>query len=165
MKKSKKILILILAIAAFLRLWRLSEVPVSLYIDEVDVGYQAYSILQTGKDYYGNSWPIHFHSLVEWRTPFYIYAAVPTVSLFGISPLGVRLPAVIFGVLSVIGMYLLVKELCRFAGNKSSVKADKIALVAALVMAVSPWHIQYSRIAFDGPALIPLLVFGLYFFL
>src|SRR3989344_1271339 len=99
MDKNKKILIVILLFAAFLRFWKINEVPVSLFGDELDVGYQAYSILKTGKDYSGNFWPLHFHSLAEWRTPLYLYSSVPTVALFGISPLGVRLPAALFGVL------------------------------------------------------------------
>jgi hypothetical protein len=80
--KTKLVLIAILIVAAFLRLWKLSQVPVSLFGDEVDVGYQAYSILKTGRDYYGNFLPVHFHSLAEWRTPLYIYTAVPTVAIF-----------------------------------------------------------------------------------
>ncbi len=103
---SKKILFAILALATILRLWRISDVPVSLFGDELDVGYHAYSILKTGKDYSGNSWPLHFQSLAEWRTPLYLYSAVPTVALFGISPLGVRLPAAIFGVLGIFAFYL-----------------------------------------------------------
>src|SRR3989304_1104095 len=110
---SKKILVAILALALFLRLWKIDTVPVSLVGDELDVGYQAYSILKTGKDYSGNSWPIHFQSLAEWRTPLYLYSSVPTVALFGITPLGVRLPALIFGVLGVMLLYLLVKEIFK----------------------------------------------------
>src|SRR3989338_2374980 len=94
----KRALLVILLVASLLRLWKLDQVPVSLFGDELDVGYQAYSILKTGKDYYGNPWPMHFHSLAEWRTPLYLYSAVPTVAVFGISPLGVRLPPPTFGV-------------------------------------------------------------------
>ena len=107
MKNKKILLLVILAVAMFLRLYKISQVPVSLFGDELDVGYQAYSILKTGKDYYGNPWPIHFQSLAEYRTPLYLYSAVPTVAAFGISPLGVRLPAVLFGILSIWILYLL----------------------------------------------------------
>lgn len=151
----KKILFLILAIAAFLRLWGISKVPVSLFGDELDVGYQAYSILKTGKDYSGNPWPLHFESLAEWRTPLYLYSAVPTVAIFGISPLGVRLPAAIFGILGVLALYFLVKEIFT---------DEKLALISAGVLAFSPWHIQYSRAAFEVTELIFLLLMGLYFF-
>jgi len=156
MNKTTKILLIILTIATLLRLWRIGEVPVSLFGDELDVGYHAYSILKTGKDYSGNIWPLHFQSLAEWRTPLYLYSAVPTVALFGISPLGVRLPAAIFGILGVLGMYMLVRELGK--NNQS------LALLAAAVLALSPWHIQYSRAAFEVTMFLALLLFGLYFF-
>ena len=151
----KMILFLILAIASFFRLWGISRVPVSLFGDELDVGYHAYSILKTGKDYSGNSWPIHFQSLAEWRTPLYLYSAVPTVALFGISPLGVRFPAAIFGILGVYALFLLVRELT---------KDENIGVLAASVLAFSPWHIQYSRAAFEVTQLLFLLILGLYFF-
>ena len=153
--KTKLILILILFIAAFLRLWRLSSVPVSLFGDEVDVGYQAYSILKTGRDYYGNFMPIHFHSLAEWRTPLYLYSAVPTVAVFGISPLGVRLPAAIFGILGVYIFYLLIKQITNH---------QSLITVASFLLAISPWHIQYSRAGFEVTLLLLLLLLGLYFF-
>jgi len=154
--KYKKLLLVILLIAGILRFWKISEVPVSLFGDELDVGYHAYSILKTGRDYSGNFMPIHFQSLAEWRTPLYLYSAVPTVALFGISPLGVRLPAAFFGVLGVWALFLLIKELT---------KNELIALVSSVVMAFSPWHIQYSRAAFEVTELLVFLLFGLYFFL
>ncbi len=158
MKKAltpKKILVAILALALFLRLWKIDTVPVSLFGDELDLGYQAYSILKTGRDYSGNPWPIHFHSLAEWRTPLYLYSAVPTVAVFGISPYGVRLPAVVFGVAGILALYLLVKELF---------KDEKIALLSALVLTLSPWHFQYSRAGFEVTQLLFFLLMGLWFF-
>lgn len=152
---SRKILLLILAVAALLRLWRISDVPVSLFGDELDVGYHAFSILKTGKDYSGNSWPLHFQSLAEWRTPLYLYSAVPTVAAFGITPLGVRLPAIVFGILGVLALYLLVKEISQ---------DERLALLSSAVLAFSPWHIQYSRAAFEVTLLLLLLLLGLYFF-
>lgn len=152
---SRKILLLILAVAAILRLWKISEVPVSLFGDELDVGYHAYSILKTGKDYSGNPWPLHFQSLAEWRTPLYLYSAVPTVAVFGITPLGVRLPAAIFGILGVWALFLFVKEISQ---------DERLALLSSAVLAFSPWHIQYSRAAFEVTLLLFLLLSGLYFF-
>lgn len=154
-KRSKILLITILLVASFLRLWRLTEIPVSLFGDELDVGYHAYSILKTGKDYSGNSWPLHFQSLAEWRTPFYLYSVVPTVAIYGISPLGVRLPTAFFGILGVLGLYLLVKQLT---------KKKELALLSAFLLTISPWHIQYSRAAFEVTMLLAFLLFGLYFF-
>jgi len=154
MKRIKLYLLIILLVASFLRLWKIGEVPVSLFGDELDVGYHSYSILKTGKDYSGNSWPLHFQSLAEWRTPLYLYSTVPTVAMFGISPLGVRLPAAIFGILGILAFYFLLLEI----GNW------KLAVTASLILAVSPWHIQYSRAGFEVTLLLLLLLLGLYLF-
>ncbi len=162
LNSTKTLLILILIIAAFLRFWNLTKVPVSLFGDELDVGYHAYSILKTGKDYMGNPWPLHFHSIAEWRTPLYLYSSVPTVAIFGISPLGVRLPAAIFGVMGVLGMYFVVNELLEYSTNKS--KKHQRALFAAFLLAISPWHIQYSRAGFEVTELLVFLLFSIYFF-
>lgn len=148
-------LVCLLVITSLLRLWRLDKVPVSLFGDELDVGYQAYSILKTGKDYYGNPWPIHFHSLAEFRTPLYLYSAVPTVAIFGISAWGVRLPAVLFGVAGIFVFYLLVKEIS---------KNERLALVGSFILAFSPWHIQYSRAGFEVTLLLLLLLLGIWLF-
>ena len=160
--KSRLILLAILLIASVLRLWKLSSNPVSLFGDELDVGYQAYSILKTGSDYYGNFMPIHFHSLAEWRTPLYLYSAAPTVAIFGISPLGVRLPAAIFGILGVYVIYLLAKEILSY--NKIPTIKHTQALLAALLLSLSPWHIQYSRAGFEVTLLLLLLLSALWLF-
>lgn len=145
----------IILIASVLRLNGLSRVPVSLFGDELDVGYHAYSLLKTGRDYYGNFLPFHLHSLAEWRTPLYLYSAVPTVWLFGISPLGVRLPAAIFGILGVIALFLFVRFIY---------KNEKLALLASALLAFSPWHIQYSRGGFEVTQLLFFFLMGLYLF-
>ena len=154
--QSRKLLIVILLLASLLRLWRLDRVPVSLFTDELDVGYQAYSILKTGKDYFGNPWPLHFQSYVEYRAPLYIYSTVPSVAVFGITPYGVRLPAAIFGILGVLMLYFLVKEID---------KSETLALTSAFLMALSPWHIHYSRAGFEVSELLFLILGAIYFFL
>jgi len=154
-KKTKLILLIVLVVSALLRLWGVDRVPVSLFSDELDVGYQAYSILKTGKDYFGNSWPIHLQSYADYRVPLYIYSSLPTVATFGITPWGVRLPAAFFGILGVWGIFLLIREI----SGKTS-----LGLISALLLALSPWHIQYSRAAFEVTMLLAFLLFGLYFF-
>src|SRR3990170_8763844 len=142
-KHSKLVILVILTIAAFLRIWKISEVPVSLFSDELDVGYHAYSNIKTGRDYMGNPWPLYFHSYADFRAPVYIYTAVPTVAIFGITPLGVRLPAMVFGVLGVWAMYLLIYELLNYGLQRGSIKSINeniltinklIALVSALLL-------------------------------
>lgn len=169
-KGANKITLLALAavvlVGFVLRFVALDKVPVSMFGDELDVGYQAYSIGTTGRDYYGNTLPLHLHSMAEWRTPLYLYSAVPTVALFGITPLGVRLPAAIFGLLTIPALYFLAKAIVEsVSGSKIHLNANGVALVAALVLALSPWHIQYSRAGFEVTQLLLFLIVGIYLFL
>lgn len=154
--KEYGILLLIILLASILRLWRLDLVPVSLFGDEVDAGYQAYSLAQTGKDYMGNLLPSHVESLADKKPALYSYTLIPTVMIFGISSLGVRLPAAFFGILDVFLIYLIAE---LFFKNK------KISLLSALLLAISPWHIQYSRSGFEVIEMLSLYLGGLYCFI
>jgi len=154
--KRYKILLAIVVLAAFLRLFYLNRIPHSLYFDELDLGYQAYSILKTGHDYYGNFLPLHPRSFAEHRTPFNIYSSIPTVALFGINSYGVRMPSALFGIMAVVSMYFLIKEI---SSN------NNLALMGALLMTLSPWHIQFSRVTLEVSSLVFFLTFGLYLFI
>ncbi len=159
---SNKLLLLIVILASVLRLYKLSVNPPSLFGDELDLGYQAYSILKTGRDYQGNLIPLNFHSIAEWRTPLYLYTAVPTIAVFGITPLGVRLPAAIFGILDVIVVYFLFKEILSF-GQPPTNKHYR-SLVASFLFVISPWSLQYSRAGFEVTEMLFFLTFGLLLF-
>ncbi len=173
---SKIILTLLIISAFFLRFLYLNQVPVALFSDELDIGYQAYSLIKTGRDYSGNRWPLHFESQAENRAPLYIYASVPSVYLFGITPLGVRLPAIVFGVLGIWAIYLLTSELMLYfkfsdkikipiENNRLSAKNKTPALLAALLLTISPWHLQYSRAGFEITLFLFLITLGFYFLL
>ena len=158
MKNKKTIWFLgvILLLAIFLRTFNLNRVPPSLFGDEVDVGYQAYSILKTGKDYLGQSFPTYIHSLAEWRAPLLMYFTVPSIAIFGLNEWGVRIPPAIFGVLNVLFCYLLIKELF---------KNGRWALLGAFLIAINPWNIHYSRAAFEVTLLLFLILAGSWCFL
>ena len=155
-KIQKTILIIILLLASFLRFYRLDQVPPSLFSDEVDLGYQGYSILKTGRDYSGNPFPTNFQSFADFRAPLYIYASIPTLAIFGLNEWGVRLPAAFFGMVSLVGMFLLVRKLTVNTW---------IALCSAFLLAISPWHLQYSRAGFEVTLMMSLLVWGTLLFL
>lgn len=142
---------LLLVVSVFLRGSFVTVNPPELFGDEIDVGYQAYSLLKTGRDLYGQIFPAYIHSLSEWRAPLLIYATVPSVAVFGLTELGVRLPQVIFGSLAPLLLFLLVTVACR---NRA------LAVFSALALALLPWHIHYSRVAFEVVILIDLILAG-----
>ncbi|MDP2638378.1 MAG: glycosyltransferase family 39 protein [Candidatus Levybacteria bacterium] len=156
------ILILIILIGIFLRFYQLGSNPPSLTWDEVSLGYNAYSILKTGSDEYGNRFPLSIRSFDDHKPPLYAYLAVPSIAIFGLNEFSVRLPSAIIGVLSVVAIYFLVKEFLQRWDKKHQ---ELIALASALFLAISPWHLQFSRGAFEGNIGLFFLLVGILFFL
>lgn len=142
MKKSFVIVFIILCIAAGFRFYKLGEVPVSPDWDETALGYNAYSILKTGRDEYGTFLPLTIRSFDDYKPPLYVYLTVPSIALFGLSVWATRLPSAVMGILAVLGTYFLVKELLK--------DDERIALLSSFLLAISPWHIQFSRVAFES---------------
>lgn len=154
---SPKVLIsLIVILAGVIRLSSLNNLPNGLHWDEMDTGYQAFSLLTTGRDYFGNFLPVFPHSFADFRTPIYIYSSIPQIYLLGLSAFSVRIGSVVFGLLSIVLFYALVTRL--FA-------KPQIGLLAALGLAVSIWHIQYSRQSVETISLLTYLLLGLNFLL
>lgn len=152
---SNAYLLFIIFLAIFLRLINLHENPNGFYSDEASIGYNAYSVLQTGKDEHGTLLPLYFKAFGEYKNPVYIYAVIPFIKIFGLNVFAVRFTAAMFGMLTVFFTYLLAKEIF----NK------RVGLWAAFFLAVTPWHIQFSRIAFEAISLPCLFTIGYYFLL
>jgi 4-amino-4-deoxy-L-arabinose transferase-like glycosyltransferase len=155
-------------VAAILRLWRLGGVPPSPDWDEAALGYNAYSIMQTGKDEYGKFLPIILRSFDDYKPALYTYLAIPSIKIFGLNIFAVRLPSAIFGILTVIATYYLVLELFKIKNKKIThypLPITHCALISAALLAISPWHIQFSRVAFEANVGLAFNILGLLFFL
>jgi len=122
-------------LAFILRFWKLDSYP-AINADEASNSYDAYSLIQTGMDQHGNLWPVSFQSFNDYKPGLYVYLDIPFVKVFGLNAWSARIPGALFGVFSVLLIYLLVKELFD---------DDKLALTSALFLAISPWHLQFSR--------------------
>jgi len=153
---SNLILFSILLLATVLRFYQLGQNPPSLNWDETAHGYNAYSILKTGKDEYGISFPLAFRSFDDYKPPMYTYLVVPSVAIFGLNNFAVRFPSAALGVLAVLFTYLMVLELFK---NKT------IALLSSFFLAISPWHLQFSRVAFETNSATFWSVLGTWAFL
>ena len=135
----------ILCLAFILRMYKLGEVPLSLNWDETSNAYNAYSILKTGRDEYGNFLPLTNRAFEDYKPPLYMYLNIISVALFDPTPFAARLPSAIFGTITVFLVYLLTKKLFENYQTKFS-----IAYLSMLMLAISPWHLQVSRVGFEA---------------
>ncbi len=151
--------VLIILIAFGLRFWNVASNPQGLYYDEIDAGYQARSILQTGKDYRGGFSPFYLNSFLDPRPPIPIYLTVLSTAFFSNPELQVRMGQVLLGTLNVGLFFWLIYKWSRNYW---------LGIIGMLVAATNPWWIQFSRynheahttIFFPIIALI-LLLYGL----
>jgi len=152
----RKFLLGLVILSLFLRFFQISLSPPELFGDEVDVGYLSFSLLKTGRDLYLQPFPIYINSLSEDRLPVLIYSTVPSVFLFGLSALSVRLPEIIFGSLAPVIIFLLVFQISR---------RRSLAAFTAVFLALTPWHIHYSRAAFEVVIMLDLIMLGVLLYL
>ncbi len=158
---NKSLLVVILFVALVLRFWHLGANPPSLTWDEAAWGYNAYSLGLTGHDEFGRFLPLDYlESFGDFKPPVYAYLAVIPVKIFGLNEFATRFPSVFFVVLTVLLTYFLVKEIF-----KNSLNARSLALVAATLLAISPWHIMLSRAAFEANVATFFIITGVTFFI
>jgi len=152
MKIPKIFFILLLAI--ILRFVFINNIP-NLNPDEAALGYNAYSLIKTGRDEHGISWPIHFKSFGDYKPGAYVYLAIPSVKLFGLTPFATRLPNLILSIIGIYYFYLLVRLLS---------KSNDLALLSSLILTISPWHLHFSRGAWEASVALSFITIGTYYF-
>ena len=155
------LLYLIIALSIFLRFWQLGQNPPSLTWDETAWGYNAYSLGIDGRDEFGRLLPIDYlESFGDFKPPVYAYLDVVPIKLFGLTEFSTRFPSAFFGVLTVLVTYFLTKRI--FWNSKSK---EMYALLSALFLAISPWHIMLSRAAFEANVATFFIIAGIWLFL
>jgi hypothetical protein len=145
----------ILLLAAVLRLAWLGEIPAGLSHDETVKGYDAWSVLHTGRDQYGAWFPLVFRAIGDQREAMLPYLIVVSEEILGPTDLAVRLPTALAGIGFVAVIFLLGREMF----------STRVGLVAAALLAISPWHVQISRLAFRAGLLPLTTTAGLWLFL
>lgn len=145
--------ILIIAVGIFVRVFRFGQVPGGFNQDEAFAAYEAYSLLNFGKDSAGYSFPTYFVSWGSGMNVLESYLAIPFMWLFGYSEAVFRLPQLICSIISMPVLYLLLKRLFR----------QKTALVGLGLLAISPWHIMLSRWGLESNLAPAFLLFGFFF--
>lgn len=153
MIKNKKILLslflaFVLILAFFVRVWNIDQVPAGIYPDEAVNGIDAYRVI-TGQQPFAWFYPDN-----QGREGLFMNLIILSFSVFGITVLGLKFWSILFGVLTVLGTYLLTKELYR---------SRKAGLIAAFLVAVSFWAVNFARISFRANMLPFILVYASYF--
>ncbi len=156
--KTKNIFLAAIIILGFLaRVVLLTRFPAGLNADEAAIGYNAWSLIKTGKDEHGANWPLVFRSFDDYKPPVYFYLVLPFVYFLDLTVLAVRLPSAILGTISI---WLVYQLSLKFLKRK-----HYPALIATLIFAISPWSIHFSRGGWEVNAGLFFLLAGIYCFI
>jgi len=147
------LLLLILALAVFLRFWRLDQIPPGLYPDVAVNGTNALDALKTGnfKIFYPDN---------NGREGLFINIIALSLWLFGPSIWAIKFVAAIIGSLTILGLYLLARNMF---GHLPQAKRELIALLSAFLLTFSFWHLDFSRLGFRAIMVPFILAWSFYF--
>ena len=112
----------------YFQLFKGTPSPPCFNADEASFGYNAYSILKTGKDEYGTLLPLRLKSFGDYKLPLYTYLSVPFIAVFGLNEFGTRALNIFLSFLLPFAVYLLAVELF---------KSKRAGIIAAFLMSVS----------------------------
>ncbi|HSA84389.1 MAG TPA: glycosyltransferase family 39 protein [Patescibacteria group bacterium] len=145
----------IVLISLSFRLYHLGEMPSGFHRDEVIAGYAGRFIFENGRDFYGNVLPLlYIDKYGDYPPALPAYVSGITTYLFGSTVFAVRFPVAVIGALTCLLFYLLAKELF---------KKREVALIAAFLLAIIPWHLVLSRATAEGIIALPIVLGGLVF--
>jgi Dolichyl-phosphate-mannose-protein mannosyltransferase len=150
---SFQLLLIIIAIATFLRLYNLEIAPPALNQDEAVNGVDAYMLGINLRDHHGNFLPPMLQSFNDWASPTLTYLTVPFVKIFGLSVWSIRFANALFGIFCVPLAYGIIK---RLTSNYN------LALVAGLLAAITPFMISLSHWAIP-PSVVPFCLLSFIF--
>lgn len=158
MKRKIEVLMVfaILFFAGVIYLFKLDKVPSGFYVDEAVVSYNALSILQTGKDAFGQPFPVLFRLLGSYTPPLFIYVSSLAIKFFGYQIISFRLISVVSALVSVLFFYLFVRKLKIFSSSHAN-------LITTGLYAISPWLVFNARLGYEVTLAYTLFNLGVYF--
>lgn len=150
------IFLIVLLVNLFVRIWKTDVSPVNINWDEASLGYNAYSLMLTGKDEYGVSWPLNLRSFNDYKPALYAYLTIPFIKIWGLNPWSLRMASGFYGTLSLIPLYLILKMF---------VKNEFKALIYWSFISLGPMRIHFSRTALESNVSAGFFGFGAYFWM
>lgn len=154
--KTKILLVLVLILGFTLRIFQVDKFPMGLNADEAAIGYNAYSIIKTGRDEYGEILPLSFKSFGDYKPGLYFYFVIPFVATLGLTEFAVRIPSVLLGTGLIYLIYLIGQQIF---------KDNRISFFAALFLSINPWAIHFSRGGWESNAATFFIALGIWFFI
>jgi 4-amino-4-deoxy-L-arabinose transferase-like glycosyltransferase len=127
---------ILIAIGIFLHIYKFGELPGGLAGDEASAAVEAQSLIETGKDRWGNKWPPYFVSWGSGQNVLYTYLSIPFIKIFGLNALGIRVLSGLFGLLIVPLVYLLLLSCFR---------SKTLARLGAVLYLLTPYFLLISR--------------------
>ncbi len=147
-----RVAIVLCLLFAGLRAIDLGSNPTGFFCDEASIGYNAYSILETGKDEHGRSFPVYFKAFGDYKPALYIYLTALSVKIFGLNEFATRLPSAVFMLLFQLAAYfLLARNIHPTCG-----------LLAVLLTGIEPWVNHFAHVAFSLVSIPVILTIALY---
>lgn len=131
------------------RVYGLDKSPPSVNFDEAALGYNAYSIMKTGRDEYGNYLPLSLRSFNDYKPALYSYFSIPFVYFLGLNEISTRMVSALAGTASLIFLFLFLRE---FVTRKEHL------LFIFLTLSLQPWRLHFSRTAFESN--LSMFLFG-----
>lgn len=149
-----------LSVALLMHLPFFGQLPKGLNRDEAALGYTAYSLLKTGKDEWGKSWPISILSFGDQKLPGYVYTLIPFIKFLGLTNQAIRLPSLLSGLTIIISMGILSLLLAK-SFKWSTQKQLIFSTLTMLFLAISPWEMHFSRVAYEAHLALSYFLVGL----
>src|SRR3989339_427007 len=152
----KGVVVLVLGLNLIIRVWGLEVSPTSINWDEASIGYNAYSILTTGKDEYGTYLPLSLRSFNDYKPALYAYLSIPFIKLMGLSQTSVRMVSVVAGTLSLIPLLLFINII---------LKKKWWSFLIWMFYCLDPLRLHFSRVSLETNLSLSFFSFGAWYLL
>ena len=154
MKKIAPIIILVI-VSVFLIFYRFSDIPKNLSFDEVEFAKLALSL--QNKPY------TPYSTLATGHSTLYFYVILASLKIFGITKFALRFPSAVFGILSIVMFYLVMKNV--FSRYKNETLTKIIPFLVSFLLLTSHWFLNFARFSFEATFLLFLELTSIYCFL
>lgn len=149
------VVVAIVALAAFVRLYQLDSIPNGMNQDEASIGYDAWALWNYGIDRNGYVFPVYPVTWGAGQGPLGMYIASVSLGILGPSLFAYRLPFALLGIGTIVVLYFFLR---RGFGRMA-------ALVGIALLAFAPWHVVLSRWGLDANPLPFFVLVGVALFM